>query len=266
MAGIAFTGSRATGLKMVARTFSAGNQKTFIVEMGGKNPTIVSKYADMDKAVQGVASAAFGFAGQKCSALSRVYVHESIKEQFISKLVEHARAMKIGDPIDKENYIGPLISEGAYKRYVEAVDKAKASGRILYGGSKVNTGRDGFYVEPTVVELRHDHELVHTELFLPFVTIETYKDFKDALRMANDVEYGLTAGLYSKNGKEVKAFSRAIEAGTVYVNRGISATTGAIVGMHSFIGWKGSGLTGKGTGSKHYLPQFMREKSVSVTL
>jgi 1-pyrroline-5-carboxylate dehydrogenase len=234
--------------------------------MGGKNPTIVSKYADMDKAVQGVASAAFGFAGQKCSALSRVYVHESIKEQFISKLVEHARAIKIGDPIDKENYIGPLISEGAYKRYVEAVDKAKASGRILYGGSKVNTGRDGFYVEPTVVELRHDHELVHTELFLPFVTIETYKDFKDALRMANDVEYGLTAGLYSKNGKEVKAFSRAIEAGTVYVNRGISATTGAIVGMHSFIGWKGSGLTGKGTGSKHYLPQFMREKSVSVTL
>lgn len=266
VAGIAFTGSRATGLKMVARTFSAGNQKTFIVEMGGKNPTIVSKYADMDKAVQGVASAAFGFAGQKCSALSRVYVHESIKEQFISKLVEHARAMKIGDPINKENYIGPLISEGAYKRYVEAVDKAKASGRILYGGSKVNTGRDGFYVEPTVIELRHDHELVHTELFLPFVTIETYKDFKDALRMANDVEYGLTAGLYSKNGKEVKAFSRAIEAGTVYINRGISATTGAIVGMHSFIGWKGSGLTGKGTGSKHYLPQFMREKSVSVTL
>ncbi len=266
VSGIVFTGSKSTGLKMVARTFSAGNQKAFIVEMGGKNPTIVSKYADMDEAVQGVASAAFGFAGQKCSALSRVYVHESIKEQFISKLVDRARTMKIGNPLDKENYVGPLISESAYRRYVESVEKAKASGRILYGGTRARVDLDGFYVEPTIVELRHDHELVHTELFLPFVTIETYKDFKDALRMANDVEYGLTAGLYSKNGKEIKTFSRAIEAGTVYINRGISATTGAMVGMHSFVGWKGSGLTGKGTGSKHYLPQFMREKSVSITV
>ena len=265
VAGIVFTGSRATGLKMIARTFSAGNQKAFIVEMGGKNPAIVSKYADIDKAVDGAVSAAFGFAGQKCSALSRVYVHESIKEIFISKLLERTRAIKVGNPLAKENYMGPLISESAYRRYAESVDKARASGRMLYGGNKVSTGLDGFYVEPVIVELRHEHELVHTELFLPFLTIETYNDFRDALRMANDVEYGLTAGLYSKNRREIKEFTKGIQAGTVYINRSTSATTGAIVGMHTFVGWKGSGLTGKGTGSRHYLPQFMREKSVSLT-
>ena len=265
VAGIVFTGSKSTGLKMIARTFSAGNQKAFIVEMGGKNPAIVSKYADIDKAVDGTVSAAFGFAGQKCSALSRVYVHESIKEIFISKLLERTRAIKVGDPLAKENYMGPLISESAYKRYVESVEKAKASGRMLYGGNRVATSLDGFYVEPVIVELRHEHELVHTELFLPFLTIETYNEFRDALRMANDVEYGLTAGLYSKNRREIKEFAEGIQAGTVYINRGTSATTGAIVGMHTFVGWKGSGLTGKGTGSRHYLSQFMREKSVSLT-
>ncbi len=265
VSGIAFTGSKTTGLGMVAKVFGSGMQKVFVVEMGGKNPTIVSKYADIPIAVSGVASAAFGFAGQKCSALSRVYVHESIKEVFVSSLIDKLRSLKVGNPINKEAYIGPLISESAYKRYNESVEKAKGSGVILYGGKTVNTGLNGYYVEPTLVELRHDHELVHTELFLPFLTITTYKDFAEALRYSNDVEYGLTAGLYSKNRKEIKEFSRSIEAGVVYINREISATTGAIVGLHTFVGWKGSGLTGKGTGSKSYLQQFMREQSMSIT-
>lgn len=265
VAGIVFTGSKSTGLNMVAKVFGSGMQKVFIVEMGGKNPAIISKYADISSAVNGVASAAFGFAGQKCSALSRVYVHESIKEVFVSSLIDKLRSLKIGNPMNKDNYIGPLISESAYKRYNESVEKAKGSGVILYGGKTVNTGLNGYYVEPTLVELRHEHDLVHTELFLPFLTITTYKDFAEALKYANDVEYGLTAGLYSKNRKEIKEFSKAIEAGVVYINREVSATTGAIVGLHTFVGWKGSGLTGKGTGSKSYLQQFMREQSMSIT-
>jgi 1-pyrroline-5-carboxylate dehydrogenase len=263
--GIVFTGSRDTGLRMISKVYSAGMQKVFVVEMGGKNPTIVSKYANLDDAVTGVASAAFGFAGQKCSALSRVYVHESIKELFLSKLIEKVRSFKIGDPIKKENYMGPLISESAYKRYLESIEKIKASGRLLYGGNAVSSGLNGYYVEPAIAELNHNNELFHKELFVPILVVDSYKNFDEALEKANDIEYGLTAGLYSKNKKEIKEFSSRIEAGVVYINRSVSATTGAIVGLHTFVGWKGSGLTGKGTGSKFYLQQFMREQSISIT-
>jgi 1-pyrroline-5-carboxylate dehydrogenase len=266
VAGIVFTGSRSTGLGMIAKNFAAGKQKVFVVEMGGKNPAIVSKYADLDDAVTGVASAAFGYDGQKCSALSRVYVHESIKELFVSKLIDKIRTFKIGNPLDKNVYMGPLISESAYKRYIESVEKAKHEGRILYGGNVVNTGLNGLYVEPTIIEVPHSSELVHKELFVPILTIESYRSFDDALKMANDVEYGLTAGLYSNNTHEIKLFENGIMAGVVYINRAISATTGAIVGLHTFVGWKGSGLTGKGTGSKYYLEQFMREQSISKTI
>jgi 1-pyrroline-5-carboxylate dehydrogenase len=266
VSGIAFTGSKATGLAMISKCFNLGKQKVFVVEMGGKNPAVISKSADIDAAVSGVASAAFGFAGQKCSALSRVYVHESIKEQFISKLVDKTRELKIGNPLDKEIYIGPLISGSAYSRYTDSINKAKSSARILYGGNRVKTGfPNNFYVEPTIIEVRHDNELVHKELFLPILTIESFTDTDEAIRLANDTEYGLTAGFYGKNGKEIRKFTENILAGVVYVNRAVSATTGAIVGLHTFVGWKGSALTGKGSGSKFYLQQFMREQSISIT-
>jgi len=265
VSGIVFTGSRQVGTGMVTKAYEAGLQKTFIIEMGGKNPVIVSKNTDLDDAVSGVASAAFGFDGQKCSACSRVYVHESIKEQFVSKLIEKARGFKIGNPLQKEVYMGPLISENAFRVYSDAVEKAKSTGRVLYGGNRVSTGANGYYVEPTIIEVRHDSELVHNELFVPILTVEGYKDFDEALRMANDVKYGLTAGLYSKKRKEIDQFIDKIQAGTVYINRPISATTGAIVGLHTFVGWKGSSINGKGSGSRFYLQQFMREQSVSIT-
>ncbi|MCL5115082.1 MAG: aldehyde dehydrogenase family protein, partial [Candidatus Marsarchaeota archaeon] len=196
---------------------------------------------------------------------SRVYVHESIKEQFVSNLIEKARSFKIGNPLEKEIYMGPLISENAQKVYSNAVEKAKSSGRVLYGGNIVNTGLNGYYVEPTIIEVNHDNELVHNELFVPILTIEGYKDFDEAIKLANDVPYGLTAALYSKKNKEVKEFIGKIQAGTIYINRYTSATTGAIVGLHTFVGWKGSSINGKGSGSRFYLQQFLREQSVSIT-
>ncbi len=265
VSGIAFTGSKAVGLGMLARTYSNGGQKVFVVEMGGKNPAIVGKTANIEDAVSGITSAAFGFAGQKCSALSRVYVHESIKEKLIGSLVERMRNLKVGDPLKKDVYIGPLISESAYRRYTETVERIRSSGRLLYGGNRVNTNMNGFYVEPVLAELRQDNELVHRELFLPVLSIIPFREFGDALKMANDVEYGLTAGLYSRNRSEIREFSRLMDSGVIYINRAVSATTGAIVGLHTFVGWKGSGLTGKGTGSKFYLQQFMREQSLSIT-
>jgi 1-pyrroline-5-carboxylate dehydrogenase len=265
VSGIVFTGSRDVGTGMITKAYSMGLQKAFIVEMGGKNPVIVSKYADLDQSASGIASAAFGFDGQKCSATSRVYVHESIKEQFISKLIEKARGFKIGDPISKDNYMGPLISKNAYNTYIEAINKAKADGRVLYGGNKVSVNPYGYYVEPAIIEVKHSSDLVHKELFVPILTVESYKDFNEAIKLANDTKYGLTAALYSKKKKEIQEFSDRIEAGTIYVNRQTSATTGAIVGLHTFVGWKGSSINGKGSGSKFYLQQFMREQSISIT-
>lgn len=264
VSGIAFTGSRATGLGMIIKSYGLNQQKSFVVEMGGKNPAIVSKYADLDKAASGIASAAFGFAGQKCSACSRVYVHESVKEEFISKLAEKMRSFKIGDPLKKENYVGPLISANALDKYKYAVEEANRNGKVLYGGKAVQTGLKGIYVEPTLVEIDHGNKLFHEELFVPLLVITTYKNLSDALAKANDVEFGLTAGFYSKKKSEIRDFLSEIQAGVIYVNREISATTGAIVGLHTFVGWKGSGLTGKGTGSRFYLQQFMKEQSEAV--
>ncbi len=264
VSGIAFTGSRSTGMGMMKKALDLGIQKAFVVEMGGKNPAIVSKKADIGDAVDGIASAAFGFDGQKCSACSRVYVQETIKEEFVSKLVDKMRSFKIGDPLMKEVYMGPLISGKAMEKYRESVEEAKRSGKVLYGGNAVSNGLNGAYVEPTLIEVGHENRLMHEELFVPILALDTFKKFDEAMQKANDVEFGLTAGLYSKNRKEISEFAQGIQAGVVYINRRTSATTGAIVGMHTFVGWKGSGLTGKGTGSRHYLQQFMREQSVAV--
>ena len=265
VSGIVFTGSRKTGLGMIAKSYSLGQQKVFVVEMGGKNPVVVSKYADIDAAVSGIASAAFGYCGQKCSACSRVYVHDSVKEIFLSKLVEKVRGFRIGNPLMKENYVGPLISAAALERYNKAVSEAERSGRIVFGGRTVKNSEGGIYVEPAIAEVDSSNWLFREELFAPFLVVATYKNFDNAIAMSNSTEYGLTAGIYSRKPSEIREFMRRIEAGVVYANRVQSATTGAIVGLQTFVGWKGSGLTGKGTGSRYYLEQFMREKSMTIT-
>ena len=263
VSGIVFTGSKSTGLSMISKTLQAGMQKAFIVEMGGKNPVIVSKNADLEAAASGIVSAAYGYCGQKCSAASRVYVHEAVKEELISKILDHMHSLKIGDPLKKENYVGPLISASALKRYNQSVEEIKKTGRIIYGGKVVST-QNGIYVEPVLAEADHSNPLFHKELFLPFLLVDTYKKLEEAIAKANDTEYGLTAGMYSMKKSEIREYSKAIQAGVVYINRETSATTGAIVGLHTFVGWKGSGLTGKGTGSRFYLQQFMREQSLSI--
>ena len=263
VSGIVFTGSKNTGLSMVVKTLQAGMEKAFIVEMGGKNPVIVSKNADLEAAASGIVSAAYGYCGQKCSAASRVYVHEAVKEELISKILDNMHSLKIGDPLKKENYIGPLISASALKRYNQSVEEIKKTGRIIYGGKVVST-QGGIYVEPVLAEADHSNPLFHKELFLPFLLVDTYKKLEEAIAKANDTGYGLTAGMYSMKKSEIREYTKAIQSGVVYINRETSATTGAIVGLHTFVGWKGSGLTGKGTGSKFYLQQFMREQSLSI--
>jgi len=261
--GIAFTGSREVGMKGF-QEFTKSTSKPFISEMGGKNPVIVTKYADLEKASDGVMNAAFGFGGQKCSACSRVYVQNEVADQFISKLVEKTKNLKIGMPWKKDVFLGPVINKEAKTKFEDAVNTAKKDGEILTGGSVLASSEleNGYFVEPTIVtKLPEEHKLVKEELFLPFLCIQRYDKFDDAIQLANQTEYGLTAGIFSNDKKQLDEFFSKIQAGVVYTNRFASATTAALVSSQPFVGWKNSGSTGKGAGGENYLQQFMRSQT-----
>ncbi|MCB8987802.1 MAG: aldehyde dehydrogenase family protein [Ardenticatenaceae bacterium] len=263
VSGITFTGSYDVGMHIL-RTFSEGQYpRPVIAEMGGKNPTIISKKADLDKAAMGVMRSAFGLQGQKCSACSRVYVHEDVKDEFLDKLLALTKDIHVGDPTKKENWMGPVANKGAFEDYKKFVADLKKDGKVVYGGEVLDG--NGYYVAPTIVdELPHDHYLWKHEMFLPIVTIHPFTDMDDAMAKANDVEYGLTAGFFSEDDEEVQWWLDNIQAGVLYVNRASGATTGAWPGYQSFGGWKGSGSTGKAAGSFYYVQQYMHEQSQTV--
>ena len=235
--------------------------------MGGKNPVIVTKFADLDKATDGVMRAAFGYSGQKCSACSRVYVQKEIADKFIDKIVEKTNLLKIGLPWNKDVFLGPVINEATKKKFEKAAELAKKDGQVLTGGTVLQDSQyeHGYYVKPTIVtKLPRDHKLMKEELFLPFLCIDQYENFDEAIKLANDTEYGLTAGIFSEDKKQLEEFFDKIQAGTVYANRASSATTAALVQSQPFVGWKHSGSTGKGAGGENYLQQFMRAQTQTL--
>lgn len=261
--GIAFTGSREVGMEGF-RKFTEKHAKPFITEMGGKNPVIVSENADLEKASEGVVRAAFGYGGQKCSACSRVYVQKSIFEEFMKKLAEKTDSLKIAPSWEKDTFLGPVINEAAQKKFKSAIDLAKKDGKILRGGNILTNSNleHGYFVEPTLItKLPREHKLIKEELFVPILCVDQFENFDDAIKLANDTEYGLTAGVFSEKEEEIEKFFNKIQAGTVYANRAASATTAALVQSQPFVGWKHSGSTGKGAGGPHYLQQFMREQT-----
>ncbi len=263
VSGLVFTGSREVGLTSF-RTFTESFPKPVITELGGKNPVIVTAEADLDKAVPGVGRGAFGFGGQKCSATSRLYLHQDIKEEFLRRLVKWTEELTIGDPTARETYLGPLINQRAYENYEEYVTSAAKDGKVLTGGRVRREGSlaKGYYVEPTVVDgLQPGHSLFRDELFVPIVCVASIGSLEEGLHLANDSQYGLCAGLFTENEEEREAFFREIEAGVAYCNRDEGATTGAIVGSQPFGGWEQSGISGKGAGGGYYLQQFLREQS-----
>ncbi len=263
--GITFTGSYEVGMG-IYKGFAKDFPKPVICEMGGKNPTIVSDKADLDKATDGVLRSAFGFGGQKCSANSRVYVHRSVYDEFLRILKEKTEKIKIGNPLDKDVYLGPVIDENAVATFEEAAAEARKNGRIITGGERLTEGdfARGNYVQPTIVEVPLDSWIWKKELFVPFVAVAPYDDLDEAIRLANDTEYGLTAGFYSEDRAEIDRWLNSIEAGVIYVNRRAGATTGAWPGVQPFGGWKGSGTTGKAGGGPYYVTQYMREQSRTV--
>jgi 1-pyrroline-5-carboxylate dehydrogenase len=269
VAGIAFTGSRVVGLEL-RRKFVVNQPypKPIVMEMGSKNPTIVTEKADLGKAVEGIIRAAFGYDGQKCSATSRVYVQDNVKSQFLDLLVARVKTLTVGDPRRKDVFVGPLINQAAVERFVKAVDDAKQiGGKIVFGGHVINHGdlARGYYVEPTVImDLPSNHRLFKEELFIPLIVVDEIITLDQALRKANDTDYGLTAGIFSEDQQEIQRFMDGIQFGVAYANRRGGATTGAWPGAQTFVGWKGSGATGRGIGGPHYLLNFIREQSQTV--
>jgi 1-pyrroline-5-carboxylate dehydrogenase len=267
VAGLSFTGSYEVGMS-IYKEFATDYPKPVVCEMGGKNPAIVSKKADLDVAAAGIARSAFGFSGQKCSACSRVYVERDLYEPLLDALAEKARTVVLGDPTERSTFLGPVIDAAAVSRFEGAVAHAREAGRVVAGGEyvgKTDSGTEGFYVSPTVVaDLPTDDELFRNELFVPFVAVAPVDSLDEALALSNATDLGLTAGFFSTDDAEVDKFLDTIEAGVVYVNRAAGATTGAWPGVQPFGGWKGSGTSGKAGGGLYYVQQFLREQSRTV--
>jgi 1-pyrroline-5-carboxylate dehydrogenase len=263
--GIVFTGSTAVGMKMIRDNAQRSFPRPLILEMGGKNPAIVMRSADLEKATMGVGRSAFSAQGQKCSACSRVFVHRDIKGKFIDLFVEKLRAVKVGNPLERGVAVGPVINEAAVHRFEAAVEQAQRDGgRVVFGGRRLKEGElaHGYFVEPTIIDnLRADCSLLAQELFVPLTVVCEVASLDEAIAQANSTEYGLTAGIYSEDEREIDRFYQQVHAGVLYVNRKAGATTGAWPGVNPFGGWKASGSTGRGSGGPYYVQQFMHEQS-----
>jgi len=259
---VAFTGSKDVGLLI---SEAAGKRqpgqlwiKRAVLEMGGKDATIVDEEADVDAAVEGVAQAAFGYQGQKCSACSRAIVSEKVYDTFVQKLVERAKKVTVGPSEDPANYMGPVVSESAMKGILNYIEVGKKEGKVVLGGGRAPG--DGYFVQPTVIaDVDPKARIAQEEIFGPVLAVIKAKDFDDALRIANDTEFGLTGAVYSKNKAKLEKAEETFHVGNLYLNR---KCTGAMVGAHPFGGFNMSGTDSK-TGGKDYLLHFLQAKSIA---
>jgi len=261
--GVAFTGSRAVGLE-IHRSLAREFIKPALLELGGKNAAVVCRDADLDAAAEGVVRSAFGLSGQKCSALSRLFVDRNIKASLLDRILQRTTGLKLGDPTQRDVFVGPVINIEAVRRYDRAAEQARQTGVVHVGAERPSKRADlatGYFVLPTVAELPRNHPLTQDELFLPFLTVETFDTLPEAIGLVNALPYGLTGGVFSAREQDVEYFMDHAEAGVLYANRRTGATTGAWPGVQSFCGWKGSGSTGKGGCGPYYVAQFMREQS-----
>ncbi len=263
--GVVFTGSKDVGMR-IFHGLSQAWVKPCLMELGGKNPAIVMDTADLDAASEGVMKSAWGLQNQKCSACSRVYVHEDVADAFIAKLLERTAAISIGDVSKPDVYFGPVINERSVKTYERAVAQAHEEGEVLVGGHRLDEGdlAKGWYVAPTVVKAPLGSTLFMEEFFVPFLAVGVVSSLDQAIEESNKAQYGLTAGIFSGRPEEVQQFFDEVESGVCYANKRSGATTGAWPGAQPFTGWKGSGGSGKGGCGPYYVAQFMREQCRTV--
>jgi 1-pyrroline-5-carboxylate dehydrogenase len=262
---IAFTGSRDVGLQISEKSGRVANGqlwiKRTILEMGGKDFILVDETADLDEAASGVVASAFGFQGQKCSACSRLIVHEKVHDELLEKIVANTRTLTVGDVRDPKNAIGAVINAGAQKKILEYVDLGRKEGKIVAGGEP--GPEDGFFVMPTIVDgVKRGARIAHEEIFGPVLAVLTVKDFDEGVAVANDTEYGLTGSLYSRDRERLARGKRELFCGNLYLNR---KCTGALVGVHPFGGFNMSGTDSK-AGGREYLYLFTQAKAISEKL
>ncbi len=260
---VAFTGSRAVGLRIaeVAGETREGQRgvKQVVLEMGGKNAIIVDDDADLDEAVRGVATSAFGYAGQKCSACSRAIVLAPMAEAFLSRLVEAARSLRVGPAEAPGAFVGPLIDAEARKRVLARIAAGRREARPVL---EVDVGPlgDGYFVAPTVfTDVPARSDLAQEEIFGPVLAVMTARDFDEAMALANGTAYALTGGIYSRSPSRIERARCEFAAGNLYINRKI---TGARVGLQPFGGFRMSGIGSK-AGGPDYLLQFLEPQTVT---
>jgi 1-pyrroline-5-carboxylate dehydrogenase len=259
---IAFTGSREVGLDInkSAATQAPGQIwiKRTILEMGGKDAIIVDADADVDSAVEGVAQAAFGFQGQKCSACSRAIVDERIYDIFLEKLKARVEKITVGDPAVNAN-MGAVINEGSMKSILEYIEVGKKDGRVITGGGPAKNAGEGYFLQPTVIaDIPAGSRLEQEEVFGPLLAVIKSKHYDHALEIANDTEFGLTGAVYTKSKDKIARAIQEFHVGNLYINR---KCTGATVAAHPFGGFNMSGTDSK-SGGPDYLYLFTQGKAV----
>lgn len=258
---VAFTGSKAVGLHILAEASRVGPGqpmvKRVIAEMGGKNAIIVDETADLDEAIAGVVASFAGYAGQKCSACSRVIVHRTVYDSFVSRLREAVLSLEVGNPLEPGTQVGPVIDARAQASIQHYIALGLEEGRLL---AQQSADPSGYFVEPTVfTAIQPHHRLAREEIFGPILAVMKADNFADAVRLANGTEYALTGGVYSRSPANLAMAREQFDVGNLYLNRPI---TGALVSRQPFGGHRFSGVGAK-TGGEDYLTQFMIARVIS---
>src|SRR5262245_49324977 len=259
---IAFTGSREVGLKIweSAGITRPGQRelKRVICEMGGKNAMIADADADLDETIMYSIYSAFGFQGQKCSALSRLILLEENYDRVMERLIQAAASLRIGNPEQPGIMVGPVIDEAAYRRILDYIEIGKKEATLAYQAKEVPP--HGYFIPPTVfTDVKPHMRIAREEIFGPVLSVLKVRDLDEALEVANGTDYALTGGFFSRSPDNIERIKARLEAGNVYINR---SCTGAIVGRHPFGGFKMSG-SGTKAGGEDYLLHFLVPRVVT---
>lgn len=260
---VSFTGSKEVGIHVyeLAAKVQPGQRwlKRVVAEMGGKDGIVIDDKCDLDAAAAATVASAFGFQGQKCSAASRAIVVEKVYDAFVAKVTEKTQAIIVGDPADPGTYMGPVINSGSMEKILQYIETGvKEGGRCVVGGIRLEG--DGYFIAPTVIaDVKPTDTIAQEEIFGPVLAVIKVKNFNEGLDVANNTEFGLTGGVWTKNARNVEKAKRTFHVGNFYINRKI---TGAFVGAHPFGGFNMSGTDSK-AGGRDYLLLFMQAKLIS---
>ncbi|HEY8227473.1 MAG TPA: L-glutamate gamma-semialdehyde dehydrogenase [Pyrinomonadaceae bacterium] len=260
---VAFTGSKEVGLRINERASKVNEGQVWIkrvvAEMGGKDAIIVADDANLDDAATGIVQSAFGFQGQKCSACSRAIIDVKVYEPMLDKIAERTTKLKLAAPTDPSANMSAVINEKAFKTINSYIEKGKREGgRVLVGGG--SDGEQGYYIEPTVIaDVKPGATIEQEEIFGPVLAVIKANNYDDALRIANDTQFGLTGAVYSSDEAKLDRARNEFHVGNLYLNR---KCTGALVGVHPFGGFNMSGTDSK-AGGRDYLLLFLQAKVAS---